>query len=206
MAKTMVIGIAGASGSGKSTVAAHLCRGGGVHIDADAVGHDLLVHDSGVAAAVRDRIGADVFDASGAVDRRRLGAKVFADPALLSELNAILHPAIAERCRELVEVARAALARRVVVDAALLLEVRMPFAFDLVIALRAGEEERFRRIMAKGGWSEAEVRRRMANQRSIEKSFYKADAVVDTDGDEGALLKRIDTLVDGALGAADGEQ
>jgi dephospho-CoA kinase len=189
-----VIGIAGASGTGKSTVAAHLAARGGVHVDADAVAHDLLERDADVIAAVRARFGAGVFGDDGRIDRRLLGAKVFADPALLSALGAITHGARADG------------APFVVVDAALLLDAAMPFRFDLVIALRARAEERFRRILARGGRSEHEVRSRMAGQRGIEKSFYKADVVVDTDGDREVLLEKIDELVDGVLGRADGEE
>jgi len=194
-----VIGIAGASGTGKSTVAAHLAARGGVHVDADAVGHEVLESDAGVVAAVRERIGPDVFDGRGRIDRRLLGERVFTDAAALSALNAIIHPVIRARCGRLVESARRKGAPFVVVDAALLLDSKMPFAFDLLIALRCDEEARFRRIMAKGGWSEEEVRRRLASQRDLENSFYKADVVVDTDGDKVAVLEEIDRLVDGVL-------
>lgn len=195
-----IIGIAGGSGTGKSTVAAHLAaRFTGVHIDADAVGHELLAGDDAVVAAVRERFGEGVFDPAGRVDRRALGSVVFRDAAARRDLEAIIHPAIRRRCGERVEAARRAGAGVAVVDAALLLESRMPFVFDVTVALRCGEETRFRRIMAKGGWGETEVRSRLWSQRGIEKSFYKADAVVDTDGQLDAVLAEVDRVVDEAL-------
>jgi dephospho-CoA kinase len=196
-----IVGIAGESGTGKSTLAAHVadCYHG-VHVDTDAVGHDLLAGDPGVIQAVRERIGEDVFDATGHIDRRRLGEKVFASPDLLGELNAVVHPAIRRRCGELVAAARTSGALVVVVDGALLLDSRMPFRFDLLVALRCDPDTRFERIMAKGGWSEEEVRRRLAAQRSIEKSFYKADAVIDTDGEIEDAEHEIDRLMEDVLG------
>jgi dephospho-CoA kinase len=192
-----VIGIAGETGTGKSTIGAHLAeRHGGVHVDTDRIGHGLLGGDEDVVEAVRARFGDDVFDALGRVDRRALGARVFADEGARLDLNAIIHPAIRRVCGELVERARASGANVAVIDGALLLDSRMPFAFDLMIALRCDPDARFARVMAKGGWSEAEVRRRMASQGGVEKSFYKADAVVDTDGELDAVLAAVDRVVD----------
>ena len=195
----MIIGIAGGSGTGKSTIAAHVARRlGGVHIDADRVGHALLEDDDAVAGAVRRRFGEEVVDGRGRIDRRRLGAVVFSDEAARRDLNAIIHPAIGRVCAERVEAARRAGAGAAVVDAALLLEVAMPFEFDLVIALRCDTDTRFERIMEKGGRSAGEVRRRLDSQKSLEKSFYKADVVVDTDRELQATLAEIDRIVDSA--------
>ena len=57
-----IVGLAGQSGTGKTTIAAHLAAGGGVHIDGDQVGHELLDTDTGVIEAVRDLAGDGVFD------------------------------------------------------------------------------------------------------------------------------------------------
>lgn len=196
-----IIGIAGETGTGKSTIGAYLAeRHGGVHLDTDRIGHGLLGGDDEVIAAVRDRFGEDVFDAIGRVDRGALGAKVFADEAARLDLNAIIHPAIRRVCGELVERARRSGTALAVIDGALLLDAKMPFVFDLMIALRCDPEVRFRRIMAKGGWSEEEVRQRMASQGGIEKSFYKADAVVDTDGELDAVRAAVDRVVDPLVG------
>lgn len=195
-----IVGVAGGSGTGKSTVAAHLAAHlGGVHIDADAVVHELLAFDEEVGAAVRSRFGETVFGPDGSVDRRALGAVVFDDPASRRDLEAIVHPVLRRRCGERVVEARKSGVAAVVVDAALLLDSKMPFRFDLMVALRCDEAVRFERIMAKGGWDEEAVRSRLSSQRDIEKSFYKADVVVDTDGQLDAVLAEVDRVVDEAL-------
>ncbi|MCI0453257.1 MAG: dephospho-CoA kinase [Candidatus Latescibacteria bacterium] len=198
--RTFVMGIAGASGSGKSTVAAHLAqRFGGVHVDGDRVAHDVLSGDASVIARIRDAFGGEVFDASSRIDRRRLGRVAFGDPAALTTLNAIVHPAVVARCAEAVVRARVDGAPLVVVDAALILEVPMPFGLDLTIALTCDRAVRMRRLLGKGGWSEDEVHARLDRQEGMEKHFYKADAVVDTGRELSAVLADVDARVEAAM-------
>lgn len=197
---TFVMGIAGASGSGKSTIAAHLARRfAGVHVDGDRVAHEVLSGDAGVIARIRGAFGAGVFDASGRIDRRRLGRVVFGDPAALERLNAMVHPAVVARCTEAVARARVDGVPLVVVDAALILEVPLPFGLDLTIALTCDREERMRRLMSKGGWSEDEVRARLDRQGGMEKHFYKADAVIDTGRELSAVLADVEARVEAAM-------
>jgi len=190
-----IIGLAGESGTGKSSIGVYLAGHGGVHIDADRVGHELLDSDAGVITAVRALAGDGVLDGDGRIDRKRLGAAVFADPRLLERYNAIIHPAIRRRCGELVDEALSQGTALVVVDAALLLDSSMPFEFDLMIALRASRATQMRRLVGRGDRTEAETRARLDRQGHIEKSFYKADVVVDTDRDLPEVLAEIDRHV-----------
>ena len=194
-----VIGIAGGIGTGKSTIAAHIAsRYQGVHIDADRVAHSVL-EDPAVIDQIRRAFGDDVIDLDGSVNRRRLGVRVFTDDAKRVALNAIVHPAIIGRTAAGVEAARAQGAVVAVVDAALLLEVTMSFAFDLVIALTCEPETRMMRLRARGGWSEGELRSRLEAQSGLEKHFYKADAVVDTGPSLDEVYARVDALIDEKL-------
>jgi dephospho-CoA kinase len=189
------IGIAGGSGTGKSTIAAHLAaRYRGVHLDADRVAHQVL-EEPVVVGAIRREFGAGVIDVNGSVNRRRLGVYVFSDGAKRAALNAIVHPAIIARCADEVARARAQGVPVVVVDAALILEVDMSISFDLTIALTCDNETRLARLRGRGGWSEAELRTRLEAQKALEKHFYKADAVVDTGPALPDVLAEIDRLV-----------
>lgn len=197
---TWVIGVAGGSGTGKSTISSHLAKTyRGVHVDGDCVAHAVLADDDDVIARIRDAFGNGVFDADGRVDRRRLGRVAFAAPSALERLNAIVHPAVVARCAEAVARARAGGAPLAIVDAALVLEVPVPFGLDLTIALTCERGERMRRLMAKGGWSEDEVRARLDRQDGMEKHFYKADAVVNTGRDLAAVLADVEALVDAVM-------
>lgn len=194
-----VIGIAGGSGTGKTTISRHLVGRGGVHIDGDVVGHEILNTDETVISAVREKIGPDVMKADGHIDRRKLASRVFADAALLKVYNGIIHPAIRRRCGVLVEEARSARAPFVAVDAALLLDSKMPFAYDVMIALRASRATQMARILAKGNVSAEDAGARLDRQEAIEKSFYKADVVVDTDRALDEVIADVDRIVDELL-------
>lgn len=194
--RSLIVGIAGGSGTGKTTVSEHLVTSyRAVHVDGDRIAHEVL-QDPHVMRRVGGEFAGVVID--GVVDRRALGRLVFADQSRLDALNAIVHPWIVARVASDVATARDSGARLVVVDAALLLEVAMPFEFDLVLALRCDPEERVRRLLASGHRSEAEIRDRIARQSGMEKHFYKADAVVDTGRDLSAVLADVDRLVQAA--------
>jgi len=193
---TLIVGIAGGSGTGKTTVSEHLVTSSGaVHVDGDGIAHEVL-RAPAVIRSISDEFAGVVIE--GVVDRRALGRLVFADQSRLDTLNAIVHPWIAARVASDVAAARDSGARLVVVDAALLLEVALPFGFDLLLALRCDTEERVRRLLSKGHRSEAEIRDRIARQSAMEKHFYKADAVVDTGRDLSAVLADVDRLVQAA--------
>lgn len=195
-----IIGLVGGSGTGKSTVASHLARAGVRHIDADSLGHEIMDRNDDVKRRVVERFGRAVLGKDGRIDRQVLGSIVFRDPKARAALGAIIHPAIIEACRREIEESRREGADLVVIDAALLLEVPLPFEPDMVIALRCSREERLRRLMAEGGASEEEIRARLESQENLEKSFYRADAVVDTDRPIEAVFKRIDALIARKLG------
>jgi dephospho-CoA kinase len=193
-----VIGLVGGSGSGKSAIASHLVERGAGHIDADRIAHEVLRENQDVVRAVRERFGDGVFTGD-TVDRKKLGKIVFEDPDALGALNRIVHPAVLDACRKRLEEFETAGARFVVVDAALLLGVGLPFDLDLVIALRVSREERARRLEKKGGATPAEIRARLDSQSDLEGSFNKADVIVDATGSLSLVLAEIDRIVDGLL-------
>jgi dephospho-CoA kinase len=197
-----IVGLAGQSGTGKSSIAAYLTTRGGAHIDTDLIGHEVLEKDEQARRLIREQFGDDVFDDDGHVDRRRLGRKVFGNDVMRSALNDIVHPAIRRECGVRVGELREKGVPFVVIDGALLLDSRMPFAWDLLIALDCDEEEQVARLMAKGGRTEREVRARLASQGGIRESFGKADVVVDTKGPKEVVLAEIDALIDDLLAEA----
>ena len=90
----IVVGLTGGIGAGKSTVSALLAERGAVVVDADAIVRDVQRPGSPVLAAIAERFGAEVIAADGSLDRAALAAVAFSDPDALSDLNAIVHPAV----------------------------------------------------------------------------------------------------------------
>jgi dephospho-CoA kinase len=199
-----VIGLIGGIGSGKSQVSGMLAARGAIVIIADAVGHELL-NDPEVRDQIVDRFGADVMtgpaspaDAAPRIDRRALGAIVFADPAARRDLEAILHPRMRARFTDSID--RAARvdgpgARVVVLDAAILLEAGWDDLCDLIVFVDAPRDERVRRVIEERGWSEQTLDSRESAQWPIVEKRRRADFVITNDAGLDQLTKQIEQLL-----------
>jgi dephospho-CoA kinase len=168
------VGLTGGLASGKSTVAALFRDLGAVPIDADAIAHALLAPGGRGVGPVSARFGT--------VDRKALGAIVFADAAARADLNAILHPLIREEIeKELSSLPASAVA---VVDAALLVETGMHRGYDALVVVACRPETQVARAVSRG-MAEAEARARIAAQAPVETKTAVADFVIDTEGTIG---------------------
>lgn len=197
----IVLGFAGGSGVGKTTIARSLAKRFSVwkvgHVDADAVAHDLLNGDVDIRRRVLERFGRSILTGE-KIDRKKLGAVVFGREEALRDLNAIIHPAVVAACRQRVAELEEGGAKLVIVDAALLLEVPdapAAMGIDYVMALRAPREERLRRLLDKGDAAREEIETRLDNQEHMEKSFYRADVVVDTNRPLSAVVDEIAAVI-----------
>ena len=133
-----IVGLTGGIGSGKSTVAAILAELGARVIDADRIGHDVYRPGTPGFDRVVEAFGRGVVAADGTIDRRALGAIVFADPAARARLNAIVHPLIAGDLAGTIARARAdGFAGPIVIEAAILLEAGWRSLVDRVWVVTA---------------------------------------------------------------------
>jgi dephospho-CoA kinase len=187
-----VIGLTGNIACGKSTVLGWLADLGAETIDADRVVHELMEPGEPVRAAIRDAFGSGVLAPDGRIDRRALGAIVFADPEQLRRLEAITHPAVRERI-----VARVADAGRrgvpvVVIDAIKLIEGGLAEQCDAVWVVTCTPEQQLARLMARTGFGEAEARQRIAAQPSQAERVARANLVIDNSGSLEATRAQVD--------------
>lgn len=157
----MVLGLTGRYCAGKDAVARILERRGFRVLDVDRIGHAVLDQRREEVAAA---FGPAVRRADGSVDRARLGRIVFADPAALARLEAILHPAMVERVRALAASERAA-GRDVAVNAAILRRLGLHLICDAVLEVRACLPRRFLRALRRDRLGPVQVLRRMRSQR-----------------------------------------
>jgi len=183
-----ILGLVGRAGSGKSTVARALVADGGAWIDADRIGHEVTDQDQEVRRALESEYGEDIYLGDGTLDRRRVAARVFSDPAARARLDALVHPRILARAWEELNSLRLSGHRGVVLlDSALLLHWGMERSCDAVLAVSAPESERIARLMSSRGWSEEQARAVLAVQRPGEWFSDAADLTVENGGSVAEL-------------------
>ncbi|WP_434588504.1 dephospho-CoA kinase [Streptomyces sp. A5-4] len=183
------VGLTGGIGAGKSEVSRMLVSYGAVLIDADKIAREVVAPGTPGLAAVVEAFGQDILAADGTLDRPKLGSIVFADPARLATLNAIVHPLVGARSAELEGGADADAV--VIHDVPLLTENALAPLYDLVIVVDASAATQLARLVRLRGMTEDEARSRMAAQASREQRLEIADLVVDNDGPLEALEPQV---------------
>jgi dephospho-CoA kinase len=176
-----VIGLTGGIGSGKSTVAQMLAEKGAVLLSADAAGHEVYAPGQPAWREVVDAFGPEVVAADGTIDRKRLGAIVFADAADLLRLNAITHPRMKELMRDKLAAEAERGTRIAVLEAALLFDAGWDDLTDEVWVTQAPPEVAARRTAERSGLSLEEARARIDAQMSNEERLARSRVVIDTD-------------------------
>lgn len=192
----ILIGICGRSGSGKSFVCSVFASFGGCHIDTDKVYHDLLEPKDGklspCAGSLAKEFGDEILNGL-EVDRKALGAIVFADRDRLEKLNAITHAYILEETLRMAEECGAPFA---LIDAPVLFESGFDKMCDYTVCVVADDETCVKRIMRRDGIGEDEARRRLANQISAEELIAKCDYAIDNSAHTDVEPAVRDVLID----------
>lgn len=186
------VGLTGGIGSGKSEVSRRLVSLGAILVDADAVAREVVEPGTPGLAAIVEEFGEEILRPDGTLDRERLGSIVFADHGRRERLNAIVHPLVGQRMRELVEDAPAGAI--VVHDVPLLTENDLTGMYDMVVVVDAPVEEQVRRLTTVRGMTEEAARARIAAQATREQRRAVADRVIDNSGALDALDAQIEDL------------
>jgi dephospho-CoA kinase len=191
------LGLTGGIGSGKSSVARRLAAHGALVVDTDALAHALTAPGGDAIPAIAAAFGDDMIGPDRAMDRARMRALVFADPAQRLRLEAILHPMIADATRA--QASRAGAGQPVVFDVPLLAESGTWRArVDRVLVVDCSTPTQVERVVARSGWTPEAVQRVIAQQATRAQRRAIADAVIVNDG---ITLEQLDGEVD-ALCAA----
>jgi dephospho-CoA kinase len=191
-----VVGLTGGIGSGKSTAAKILNELGASVIDADKVGHDIYRPGTEGWRRVVEAVGRAVVAADGTIDRKRLGAIVFADRSQLTRLNDLLHPLIGAEIRRLVAAKRAngGMAPPVVVEAAILVEASWQSLFDEVWVVTADRDAVIERLATQRGLDRAAVQTRIDSQLGDDERCRHATVVIRNAGTVSDLRTQLERL------------
>lgn len=197
------VGLTGGIASGKTTVAAMLEKRGCRVLYADKIARELMrpgqpAYDEAVGA-----FGKDILAADATIDRPRLAAMVFADPAKLEKLNQIVHPRIIEAIEsEFKRIAQADPGAMVIVEAALLVESGYWTRLDKLVVTWSWPEQQIERLM-KGGLTREQARARLSAQMPPEQKRDRADIEIDCSGSLAATELQVEeTLATLRLAAA----
>jgi dephospho-CoA kinase len=185
----LTVGLTGGIGAGKSAVSGLLASYGAVVVDADLIAREVVEPGTEGLAAVVAEFGEGVLRPDDTLDRPALGAIVFADPDRLAALNAIVHPLVDRRSRELE--AAAGQGDVVVHDVPLLTENGLAPKYDVVVVVDASPETQLDRLVRLRGMAEDDARARMAAQAARGDRLAVADFVIDNDGSLDALEPQV---------------
>jgi dephospho-CoA kinase len=185
-----LLGLTGNIACGKTTVGQLLAeRHGAEYIDADRVVHALYAPETSETRAIAKRFGADLLQADGTIDRRRLGDLVMGDRAALKDLERILDPGVRHTIED--RFARAT-APVVVLDAIRLIEGGLYKRCDAVWVVVCELELQLQRLQASRQFTPEQAALRVAAQQAVEDKVRYATAVIINNGSRADLASRVD--------------
>ncbi|MDQ6619843.1 MAG: dephospho-CoA kinase [Pseudomonadota bacterium] len=189
---TLVVGLTGGIGSGKSAVGEAFAKLGVDVTDTDVVSHRLTARGQPGYDAIVRAFGEGMLDASGSVDRSALRRAVFSDVSLRRKLEALLHPLI--RAATLKAIGEWSSPYGLVVVPLLLERGGLTSVVDRILVVDCTEEQQIERVRARSGLAESEVRAIMAAQLGRSERLAAADDIVDNSGGPGAIKAAVAAL------------
>ena len=186
------VGLTGGIGAGKSEVSKRLAAHGAVVIDADLIAREVVAPGTDGLAEIAEAFGPGILAPDGALDRVRLGDIVFGAPEKLARLNAIVHPRVGVRMREVEDSAGPGAV--VVHDVPLIAENGLARAYDVVVVVDAQPRTQLNRLTRLRGMSREQAEARIAAQASREERLAIATIVVDNSGSLAELDRQVGEL------------
>jgi len=189
------VGLTGGLASGKSFVGHALADLGCFLIQADVLGRQVLEQGGETYEAVVATFGNQILDPDSKINRRLLARIVFSDPEQLAKLNALVHPPVKLRERDLAdEFARTYPNGIAVTEAAILVETGSYRDYDRLVVAVCRPEQQIERSMQRDGVSREEVLKRLSRQMPLEEKVKHADFIIDTSGSKENTLQQVQTV------------
>lgn len=178
----LVLGLTGGIACGKSTISLTLAELGAIIVDGDVLSRELTVENGAALPEIRRAFGDGVFHPDGTLDRRALGAVVFADDSARDKLDAIMQPLLLTLILRGIEDARLCGAQVCVLDMPLLYEKELDRLCDRVWCAYIPRPTQIERLMERDGFTLEEAESRLRSQLPAEEKAARADVVIDTSG------------------------
>ncbi len=194
-----VFGLTGGFAAGKSTVVARLRARGLPVLEADDLAREVVEPGTPGLAEVVKAFGEDVLDETGALDRKRLGKRVFSDKSARARLESLLHPLIRALGKRRLSALEAQGELLACYEAPLLVEVGLAAELRPLVVVSADEETQIERARTRDGFDEAATRARIRAQMPLAEKRALADYVIDNQGSLEALRGETDRVLDAIL-------
>ncbi|MCW8330496.1 dephospho-CoA kinase [Photobacterium sp. SDRW27] len=188
---TMVVGLTGGIGSGKTTVADLFAQFNIDIIDADIVAREVVEPGTPGLNAIIDKLGSDILLTDGSLNRSKLRQAIFNDNSLKDWLNALLHPMIREKMQADIQKAKSPYCLLVI---PLMVENNLQTMTDRLLVIDVDEEVQIARTQQRDKVNAEHVKKILAAQASREERLAAADDVITNNGDSAALQSEVATL------------
>jgi dephospho-CoA kinase len=188
------VALTGGIATGKSYCLGRFARHGVPVIDADVLAHAVVRRGEPAWERVQRRFGDAVLRADGEIDRAKLGAIVFADPAARRDLETIIHPAVYTAVKEWYDALTGAAHTFALADIPLLYETGHETDFDTVVATWCPREVQIARMQRRDHISTEAVVARLAAQLSVDEKARRADYVIKTDGTFAETDRQVEAI------------
>lgn len=178
----MIVGLTGGIVSGKSTVAKMFRDLGTKIIDADKLGHKVILPHKPAWEKIVKLFGKELLREDLSIDRKKLGEIVFGDQRLLKKLNEITHPEIIKLIKEEIKLIKKKKDKKediLIIDAALIYEAKIDNLMDKIIVVYVEEDEQIKRLKKRDNLSAEKALKRIKSQMSINKKIKFADYIID---------------------------
>jgi dephospho-CoA kinase len=178
----LIIGLTGGIVSGKSTVARMFKDLGAKIVDADKLGHQVILPQGAAWKRIIKTFGKDILQKDQTINREKLGKIVFANQDLLKKLNKITHPEIIKLIKKEISLAKDKSKEEkkiLIIDAALIYETKIDRLMDKIIVVYLDEEEQIERLIKRNNLSEKEALQKIKSQIPLKEKIEIADYVID---------------------------
>ena len=192
--KMKVIGLTGGTGSGKSVVASVFMEKNAYIIDADQIGHDIILKGKPAYNEIVNYFGRKILDNDNNINRKKLGEIVFSNSEKLKYLNKCTHDYIKQEIINQIDIAKKGSYIAIIIDAALLYEANLTDICDEVIVVTAKEDIRIKRIISRDGITEELAKKRISSQMSDSQYIDLGSIVIDNSLDIEHVRKQIELI------------
>ena len=192
---SLIIGITGGIGTGKTTVSKYLEDKGYYVINADQIAKDLLTNNNIIKEKIIKEFGANSY-VNNQYNTSYISNIVFNNTKKLSRLNQIVHPAVLNQIINLIDTAMQKNIKIIFIDIALLFELNLEEGVDYILTITAKEDIRIDRVIKRSNLPIEEIKRRINNQISVEEAVQNSDFVIENNDTIEKLYNSVDYILD----------